>query len=452
MHGFAQNKNTALLVIGDLIAYFFSLILTLGIRYGEIPTRSLVTAHTASFLILIPLFIIACFSAGLYDKRTALFRGNATGLIWRVQIVNALIGVIFFYFAPVAIAPKANLFIYFIVSTALLFLWRTIMYPVVSTSRRQPAILIGIGDDINDLHAEINSGRRYGVVFRELIAPQASAGATAAAIADAVARTDAALIVADLRNPTVEAAMPFLYTLIFGGVQIIDASRYYAEVFDRIPLSLVGERWLVENFSTSLGSRRTYDALKRLTDIAVSVIGGIASLVFYPFVYIAIKLDDGGDIFISQDRVGDRGKMIRILKFRTMSGNDQGKYGASGVTTNVVTRSGTFLRRSRIDELPQFCNVLRGDLSMVGPRPELPHLVNIYEKEIPYYNARHLVKPGLFGWAQIYHEAHPHHSVATEETRNKLSYDLFYIKNRSIVLDLKIVFRTFQILLKRSGR
>jgi lipopolysaccharide/colanic/teichoic acid biosynthesis glycosyltransferase len=135
-----------------------------------------------------------------------------------------------------------------------------------------------------------------------------------------------------------------------------------------------------------------------------------------------------------------------------MSGNDNGKYGAAGVTKNVVTRVGSFLRRSRIDELPQFWNVIKGDLSMVGPRPELPSLVAIYKNEISYYESRHLVKPGLFGWAQIYHESHPHHEIATEETRNKLSYDMYYIKNRSLMLDLKIVLRTLQILIRRSGR
>jgi len=134
-----------------------------------------------------------------------------------------------------------------------------------------------------------------------------------------------------------------------------------------------------------------------------------------------------------------------------MSGNDNGKYERGG-TKLFVTRVGKFIRSSRLDELPQLWNVIRGDLSLVGPRPELPQLVDIYDKEIPYYNARHLVKPGLSGWAQIYHEAHPHHAVATEDTRDKLSYDLYYIKNRSLALDAKIILQTFQVLLKRVGR
>ena len=187
-------------------------------------------------------------------------------------------------------------------------------------------------------------------------------------------------------------------------------------------------------------------------DILFGLFFGTISLVFYPFVYIAIKLEDRGPIFITQERVGKNGKIVKIVKFRSMSGNDNGKYGANGTTPHVVTRVGKFIRVSRIDELPQFWNIIKGDISLIGPRPEFPSLVQVYEKEIPYYNARHLVKPGISGWAQIYHENHPHHSAESEETRNKLSYDLYYIKNRSLVLDLKIALRTFQILLKRSGK
>jgi lipopolysaccharide/colanic/teichoic acid biosynthesis glycosyltransferase len=130
--------------------------------------------------------------------------------------------------------------------------------------------------------------------------------------------------------------------------------------------------------------------------------------------------------------------------------NDDGKWGNG--QKNVITRIGKFLRKSRIDELPQLWNVVRGDISLVGPRPEFPEPVALYTKEIPYYNLRHIVKPGLSGWAQIYHQKHPHHGIDTEETGNKLSYDLYYIKNRSFLLDLKIALRTMKVLLSFAGK
>ena len=326
------------------------------------------------------------------------------------------------------------------------------MFPVVSSAKKQGSIMVGGGDDITDLFKEITGNARYNLDFKEHVIPTASRQETTDAISRAVNETKSSIIVADLRNPIIEASMPFLYSLIFSGTKIIDASKLYEAVFDRIPLSMVGERWLIENSNTALGNRRIYDTFKRVMDIVVSIVCGLISLVFYPFVWIAIKIEDSGPIFVRQNRTGKNGKLIEIIKFRSMSGNDDGKYGFSGDTKHIVTRVGKFIRSSRIDELPQFWNVIKGDLSLIGPRPEFPSLGLIYEKEIPYYSVRYLVKPGLSGWAQIYHQAHPHHAVATEETRDKLSYDLYYIKNRSLILDLKIALRTLQVFLKRVGK
>jgi lipopolysaccharide/colanic/teichoic acid biosynthesis glycosyltransferase len=161
---------------------------------------------------------------------------------------------------------------------------------------------------------------------------------------------------------------------------------------------------------------------------------------------VLIKLDDGGDLFVFQNRVGKDDKLIKIVKFRTMNRNDNGIYEKD--KPNKVTRIGSFLRRTHLDEVPQFLGVLRGDLSLVGPRSELPELVKFYKSKVPYYNVRHLIKPGLSGWAQIYHENHPHHEADEKETKTKLSYDLFYIKNRSLAIDLAIVLKTINVLFR----
>ena len=441
-----------MLVAGDVVTYILSLVLTLAVRYGEIPSRHLLASHALPFGVLITVIILVNFSAGLYDKQITVIRGSIQWLLLRVQVINVFIGIAFFYLAPVTIAPKANLLIFFAISTLALLLWRMVMFPVVSHTRKQKAIIIGQGDDIEDLHVELNGNRKYGLIFREKVTPALTTDDTVKLINEAVKRTGASVIVANFHDRVVESSMPFLYAMVFSGIQIVDASKMYETIFDRIPLSMVGERWLVENSGAALGNRRIYDGLKRLIDIILSFVGGIVSLIFYPLVFVAIKIEDRGPIFISQYRVGLNGKPVKIVKFRSMSGNDDGKYGASGVTSVIVTRVGEFLRSTRIDELPQLWSVFRGDLSLVGPRSELPSLVDVYEKDIPYYNARHLVKPGLSGWAQIYHENHPHHAIDTEDTSDKLSYDLFYVKNRSLALDTKIVLRTLQILMKRVGR
>jgi lipopolysaccharide/colanic/teichoic acid biosynthesis glycosyltransferase len=447
-----NSKTAILLVLGDLIAYLFSLILTLIIRYGEIPSKALIISHLPAFSILFILFLIINFSSGLYDKQSSFVRNRIQGLIIKAQIVNIFAGITFFYLAPVAIAPKANLAIYFIISTLVLWVWRVVMFPVFNFTRNQPAILVGAGDDIQDIYEEINKRTNYGILFKEKISPQLSVDATVSAIAEAVERNQASVIVADLHNPTIEAAMPFLYSLIFSGLQVIDAEKLYEAIFDRISLSMVGERWLVVNAGSALGGRRVYDSLKRAMDVIIASVVGVISLVLYPLVYIAVKLDDGGSLFIFQERVGKNGKPIRIAKFRSMTADDGGAYANNGGKTELsVTRAGKFIRLTRIDELPQLWSVIKGEQSLIGPRPELPALVAVYQKEIPYYNIRHLIKPGLSGWAQIYHRAHPHHAVAVDDTRDKLSYDLYYMKNRSLTLDIRIALQTIRSLLSRQG-
>ncbi|MEN9913106.1 MAG: hypothetical protein RLY66_514 [Candidatus Parcubacteria bacterium] len=453
MTSFANSRGAFFLLAGDLIAYIFSLILTLTIRYGEMPHRDLLMNHLLpSFATLFCVFLLVSFSAGLYDKQAALFRGRIKGLLVRVQIINLIVGITFFYFAPVVIAPKANLFIYFIVSTLILFLWRLVMFPVINSSRRQSSVLVGVGEDIQDLYNEVKDNPRYGIYFNDMVIPQGSTESLVEAISETTRRTGSSIVVADFNNPAVQAAMPFLYSLVFSGIQIIDAGKLYESIFDRIPLSMVGERWLVEHSGTALGSRRTYDIFKRLMDIVVASIVGLISLIVYPFVYIAIRSDDRGPVFITQERIGKNEKVIKMTKFRSMSTNDNGSYDANGGRSQLkVTRVGKFIRMTRIDEFPQLWSVIRGDQSLIGPRPELPALTKVYEKEIPYYNARHLVKPGLSGWAQISHQAHPHHAVAVGDTRDKLSYDLYYIKHRSLALDIRIALQTAKAIISRQG-
>jgi exopolysaccharide biosynthesis polyprenyl glycosylphosphotransferase len=478
-----HTKNasyTALLVAGDLVAYFFSLVIALTVRYGAMPGRALIYVHLSSFSILFIFFLFINFSAGLYNKRSLLSPSRIPWLLARSQAIAVLISVAFFYFAPVSITPRANLFLYAVVSTIALCLWRLVIFPVISTARSQKAILVAVNNgEIRELYEEINNRSRYGMSFIKKLEPGQSTEAIVASMKNLVQTTGASILVIDLHDKIIESAMPFLYSLIFSGVQVIDAAKLYEGIFDRVPLSMVGERWLVENTGTSAVGRSVYDVVKRVMDIVGAIVLGLISLIFYPFVYLAIKLDDKGPLFIEQNRIGKNGKPVKTLKFRSMaaidgsSHDDGGSYvkndvvggtnknknstlvaqnsAPAGKTKLKVTRVGKFIRLTRIDELPQLWNVLRGDISFVGPRPELPALVAIYEKEIPYYNARHLIQPGLTGWAQIYHANHPHHAVAVNDTRDKLSYDLYYLKHRSFSLDMKIALQTFRALLSRRG-
>ncbi len=440
-----------MLLVGDICAYLFSLIFTLTIRYGSLPDKDLVFQHLLPFSILFLLFIIIGLVVGLYDKRAAFVKRNVGSLLLQNQFANIILGIVFFYFAPVAIAPKVNLFIYFIISTVVLYVWRLVMFPVIVGGRKVPAVLVGSGADADDLYEEINSDGRYGLYFSSKLS-SVGAGDLAQKIGEIINNNQAQIIVADLRGKNSDDIMPTFYDLIFRGYQVLDMSDLYENVFDRIPLSLAGQRWLVENSTTAVGNRRVYDAVKRLVDIVLSVAIGIVSLITYPFIALAIKLEDRGPLFVFQERIGKNGKTIKIAKWRSMTTNDGGVYSnGSNKSDNKITKVGKFIRMTRLDELPQVWSVIKGDQSLIGPRPELPALVKIYEKEVEHYNARHLIKPGLSGWAQIYHRAHPHHAVAINDTKDKLSYDLYYVKNRSFGLDAKIALQTLRAIISKQG-
>lgn len=167
---------------------------------------------------------------------------------------------------------------------------------------------------------------------------------------------------------------------------------------------------------------------------------------FFPFVALAIKIEDGGNIFLTQDRVGKNGKIFKHYKFRSMNVSDAGVWVTD--EDSRVTRVGKFIRKTRIDELPQIWNVFRGDISMIGPRPDMIKLWKELSSEISFYQIRNIVKPGLSGWAQITQEFPPR---TIDENRMRLSYDLFYVKHRSILLDLKIAIRTIKTLISRTG-
>jgi len=222
----------------------------------------------------------------------------------------------------------------------------------------------------------------------------------------------------------------------------------YEEVFDRIPLSLIRYNWFLEHIS--LQTSTIYEHIKRLLDIIGGLIIGLVSLPLYPFIMIAIKMEDRGPIFYTSVRLGEDNRLIEIPKFRTMTTLDNGTDAIKSV--GKVTKAGEVLRVTRLDELPQLWSVVKGDLSLVGPRPEIPELAKIYEEKVPYYNIRHLVKPGLSGWAQLYHDEHPHHGVNESATATKLSYDLYYLKNRSLLLDVKIATKTLKKIITRSGK
>jgi lipopolysaccharide/colanic/teichoic acid biosynthesis glycosyltransferase len=445
------KREYLLLLLGDVIVFVASLWLTLFVRYAEVPSGTLFQTHIEPFGLLFAAWIIIFFLAGLYGKHSRLFRSRLPTTILYAQILNVGIAALFFFLVPAfGLAPKTILVLYLIISFPLIVFWRIVLFPHLRSNRKLKGVLIASGADVTALAEEVRSDARALFSFEYVVdtskAPSHEIIREACRVA---AEDDVAFIVVDLSDRAVAAALPIIYDAAFqkSRFALLEASELYEEVFEREPLSLINYEWVLGNVSAS----RVYDTLKRALDFTAALFGLLISLVVYPFVILAIKLDDGGPIFITQSRVGRYQQPIAIVKFRSMSGNDEGVYGTNGKTQLQVTRVGKWLRILRIDELPQLWNVLKGDLSLVGPRPELPALAREYSAKIPYYNARYLIAPGLTGWAQLRHDRHPHHGADVTETKEKLSYDLYYLKHRSLLMDIFVMLQTVRVMLTARG-
>lgn len=417
---------------------------------GEVPSLALYITHLVPFSILFVVWFLVYYIAGLYERHTLIISSQLPSIIFNAQIANSVLAVVFFYaFPQFGITPKTILLLFVINSFVLGVLWRVYGVKIFGFKEKERALLIGSGKEMKELFEEVNHKGRYMVEFVSSINVDDVADVNIQEdIVQAIYKNNVKLVAIEFSNEKVRPLLPHLYNLMYSKIRFIDSHKIYEDVFNRIPLSLVTYSWFLENISVS--PKFTYDFLKRVFDIVLSFVLGTISLLVYPFVILAIKLDDGGKYFISQERVGHNNKLVRIIKFRTMSVDDSGE-GVGADRKMKVTRVGVLLRATRIDELPQLWNVFFGDISLIGPRPELPNLVKLYEKEISFYNVRHLIKPGLSGWAQLYQKDPPKFGTDYDQTKAKLSYDLFYIKNRSFWLDIKIALKTVKTLLSRSG-
>lgn len=446
-----NRKEPAVLLIGDLICFVLALWLSLLVRGLEAPSREVFLMHLVPFCLLFILWILVFYIAGLYEKHTVILKSKLPTTLANAQLASSAVAVVFFYFFPFfGITPKAILFLYLLISFVLILSWRMYGFFAIVQSRPNNAVLIGSGEEMKELLEEINNNSIYNIKFVSSVdLARADEKGFWDEIISSIYSEDVSVIAIDLSDKNVEPVLPHLYNLIFSKISFIDMHKIYEDIFDRVPLSLLNHNWFLENISAR--PRLAYDALKRLMDIAISIPLLVIPLASLPFILAAMKLEGPGPVFNYQDRIGKNNRIIRILKFRTMLFNDNGDWRDKGLA-NKVTKVGNFLRKTRLDEFPQLWNVLKGDISLIGPRPEFPDAVKEYAKEISYYNVRHLIKPGLSGWAQIYQDKHPHHGIDTRETANKLSYDLYYIKNRSFLLDIKIALRTLKTLASIAGR
>jgi len=446
-----RSRELIILVLGDIVVFNLALWVTLFVRYFELPSGERLAAHMTPFLLLSAVWIFSFFIGGLYDKHTVFLKKLLLVRIWYAQIINVALAAIVFIVVPFGIAPKTNLVIYLFVSLMLMMAWRLYVYNFFSPKQRHKAILIADGTEAIELVDEINNNDRYNYKFVRITdeSTLASTKDLEFKILSLVEEENIEIIVANPQGKHIEGFLPVLFDLAFlhFTFTFIDFNRLYEDTFDRVPVSSLRYDWFITQVSQSTSI--IYDATKRVIDVTGALILMIPAAAIFPFAYIAIKLEDKGPIFYTTERIGQFNKVITIYKLRTKTGRDSG---AEALKSELVdTKVGAFLRKTRIDELPQLINVLKGDQSFIGPRPEMPALAKVYAEQIPYYNARHFMKPGLSGWAQINNFDVPRGGIDIERTKSKLSYDLYYLKRRSLLLDIQIGVKTLSTLIMRTG-
>lgn len=445
------RRNVALLFLGDMLSFIVALLIALMLRHGALPIQSVFIRHLTPFLALAILWTLVFFIAGLYDRHITLVRKNIPDVILKAQLINMLIAALFFFLFPVGITPKITLALYLIVSTALIVCWRLLVFPILSSGVATRAVIIGSGEETKELSHILNENPQFGCICVEVvdIRTYATMVVLRTKLAELASLHHIDSVIADMSDEYAKRLAPLYYDLTFlhSNMRFIRLHELYEQLFNRVPLSLIGKTWFLENIRTE-ASHYGYALIKRTIDIVGALILLVPCAVIFPLIVLVIKLQDGGTVIYTSARVGRYNKPIYIYKFRTMTGMD----GAAILdTAHTVTPFGRLLRKTRLDELPQLLNILQGDLSFVGPRPEVPARARVYAECIPYYNMRHLIKPGLSGWAQINNFEVPRGTVDIAQTIDKLSFDLYYLKRHSLFLDFEIILKTIKTMLLRSG-
>ncbi|MFP4303167.1 MAG: sugar transferase [Spirochaetaceae bacterium] len=450
-----RNLVKLTLFTGDIVLLYLSLGIVLLLRYGGPYLNQEYQAHLLPFTILYGFWVINFYVMDLYNISAPF---NHKHYLYSMM-VNVGVAVLFFYAFPgLEISPKTNLALIALVFTILFYSWHFLVNKILDTMGiRRPVVIIGSDPPARELAEKIHRNDRLGYrvvgIVRDdedpLPAWVWNDGVTVMNDMDeltVLAREERVhtIVVSDQRFQSVYGE---LYDLIPLRINFFQLTSFWEAFDETIPIYATQETWFLENFNR--GPNKAYHFIKRVIDLLFGVLLLPLILFLSFFTAILVKLTSKGPAIYRQVRVGRNEKNFTIYKFRSMV-VDAERNGAqwAGENDPRITPFGRLMRKTRLDELPQIINVLQGQMSFIGPRPERPEFVRELSRSIPHYHLRHLVKPGLTGWAQVKYR----YGSSEEDAATKLMYDLYYVKNVSFVLDLKIALKTILIVLSKGGR
>lgn len=453
-----------ILLFGDLFGFAFSFILAFWLRNNLFPNSVIIEQHIFLFGWLFALWIVVNYINGLYDlayiKNRFWFRRVA-----EAGVMSLILSVIALYLIPSStLTPKTILFLNIVLGYTISILSRMVYHRLIGYKRLRTSILIvGYSKEIEELITIINNNPEKGYeiaaicdteqkVDRDKIGRDIQTYGSYACIRPAITTHHAEIIVTAPHLANDPLVVRELYELLFWPVRITDYYTLYETLTNRVSPNAFSEDWFLSNVSNF--EQPVYNKFRRLVNYIAILLLGSVFVILFPIAACAIRLNSKGPIFYKQKRVGELGKPFMIYKFRTMYALNQDgsaeEDGAQFASKNDerVTSVGKILRKFRIDELPQVINLIKGELTLIGPRPERPEIVAVLEEKMPYYPLRHIVKPGITGWAAI----QQHYTEDIESSLEKLQYDLFYIKNRSAILDAAILLRTVNVVMRMMGQ
>lgn len=451
------GERKALLIIGDFVMGVISVIIAIiywgsNVRFIEFDAEFILTRVPIWFYFLPFFWLILLIE--LYDvHRAGDWRATIRGVAVAALLGVLLYAILYFYYVdpPKSLLPRRGVSAFIISVSFLTLIWRWVYIRIFTAPQFMRRVLVVGGGKSGELI--------IGVINKIIPKPYDLVGI----IDDDLSKLNSTIqdvkVVgnsSNIINIIDGQRVSDIIVAISGEMQgdmfqsLLDAQEHgaeitrmpvaYEELLGRVPIEMLEADWILRSFVDQARTNSFYELIKRIVDIVGGLLGSILTMLLFPFIALAIIIDDGFPVFYTQVRSGKGDQPYTIYKFRTMSRDAEadGTPKWAKEADQRATRVGIILRKTHLDELPQFFNVLRGEMSLVGPRAERPELVQHFQDHVPFYRARLLVKPGITGWAQINFG----YASSIEETIVKLEYDLYYIKHRNLFMDLIIFLRT----------
>lgn len=457
------SERRFLLRLGDVLATVLAVLIALWI-WSLVDRRRpfnliFILEQGYWFLILPGLWLLLASANDFYDLQIASSRIMTLGRLVIITFQVLVVYLIIFFLSPRDALPRLFILYYGVASFLLIALWRLLRpYMMDWASERRRALIVGTDWGGAAIAQAI---REHALSQYDLVGAVGDAETQQISVGGLpVIGTGRDLLhlsrqhhIAELIVATPCELSGELFQGVMDchqqGISIVPMAILYERLTGRVPVEYVGKDWAIVLPIESASIFDPYPLLKRMMDIALALVGLALFAVLLPVLALVMRLDSPGPIFFRQVRVGQGGRLFKVIKLRSMIPDAERETGPvfAGQNDPRVTRVGQFLRKSRLDEVPQLWNVLRGDMSLIGPRPERPEFIDELTAEIPFYRARLAVKPGVTGWAQVRY----HYGNKTEDHLVKLQYDLYYIRHRSLLLDLQIVIRTIWKMLSFEG-